>query len=174
MYRPGLRRIDLSDIQLVRYWRNLDHVRLRMVHTGIIEKDDQKKWFMEMDFSSNYYFIYSLDFKDIGIVSITKINHEDRSFECGIFCGDELYLKHWINLWACLKIYSFAFDQLSLDTSYATILKNNDSALRLNKAIGYVFIEDQDENVGRFILTRENYLINSKSINKYINYFLNE
>jgi RimJ/RimL family protein N-acetyltransferase len=174
MDKPDLRKVGLEDIQLIRYWRNLDHVRLRMVHTKIIEKEEQQKWFNQLDLSLNNYFIYSLNSCDIGVVSVTKVISQNKSFECGIFCGDLSFLKHWINLWACIKIYNFAFEELDLEVSYATILKNNKAALRMNKALGYTFIQDQDKNISRFILTKESYLLNSKSIIRYISRFLNQ
>ena len=114
---------------------------------------------------------FSLGMKDIGCATLTKINIEEKTVEGGVFCGDAHYLKHWINIWACLKIYDYAFFELKLDTAYATILTDNKAALSLNKSLGYTFIKHADENVGRFELKRGQYISKSKKIRRYLNDF---
>lgn len=93
---------------------------------------------------------------------------KEISFEGGIFCGDAAYLNHWINIWACIKIYNFAFFELNLEKSFATILKDNKSALSLNKSLGYKFIEDTVRNIGRFVLIRNDYILASERIRRYL------
>jgi len=166
-----IRPIEFDDIQLLRYWRNLDHVRRRMVLTHSIARDEQRKWFEELNPETTKYFIYSLDSRDIGSVSLTKIDLAEKTFEGGVFCGDTNFLSNWINIWACVKIYNMAFFELKLETSYATILKNNAAALSLNKALGYSFVEDQDANIGRFILTKQAFVKNSENIQRYLRNF---
>jgi RimJ/RimL family protein N-acetyltransferase len=168
MLRASLRAIELDDIQLLRYWRNLDHVRHRMVMTNYIEKDGQRKWFDSLDNDLVRYFIFSLGAKDIGCANLTKINLPEKTFEGGIFCGDANYLNHWVNIWACVRIYNYAFFDLNLETSYATILKDNMPALSLNKSLGYKFVEDSDQNIARFVLTRANYVVASEKIQRYL------
>lgn len=167
----SIRAIDSDDIQLLRYWRNLDHVRQRMVIKKYIERDGQRQWFKQLNNDSVKYFIFSLGMKDVGCANLTKINTDEKTFEGGIFCGDVNYLKHWINIWACMKIYDYAFFELKLDTSYATILNDNKAALSLNRSLGYTFVEFTEENVGRFMLTRTQYKTHSEKIRRYLKDF---
>jgi RimJ/RimL family protein N-acetyltransferase len=167
----SLRIIELDDIQLLRYWRNLDHVRLRMVMTNYIERDGQRKWFESLNNNLVRYFFFSLDSKDLGCVYLTKINFTEKTFEGGVFCGDTSYLNHWINIWACVKLYNYAFFDLNLETSFATILKDNKPALSLNKSLGYKFVEDAGQNISRFILTRSEYILASEKIQRYLRDF---
>tara|TARA_B110000977_G_C11048153_1_gene481347 strand:- start:581 stop:1126 length:546 start_codon:yes stop_codon:yes gene_type:complete len=171
MMTASMRAIDFDDTQLLRYWRNLDHVRQRMVMKNHIERDGQRKWFAHLNNETVKYFIFSLGMKDIGCANLTKINIEEKTFEGGVFCGDAHYLNHWINIWACMKIYDQAFFELKLDTSYATILTDNKAALSLNKSLGYTFVKYADENIGRFILTRTQYMTHSEKIRRYLNNF---
>lgn len=171
MSKASLRIIEVDDIQLLRYWRNLDHVRRRMVMTNYIERDMQRKWFEGLNNDQVRYFIFSLDSKDIGCVNLTKINFREKTFEGGIFCGDASYLNHWVNIWACVKLYNFAFFDLGLDKSYANILKDNNPALSLNKSLGYKFIEDGEQNIGRFVLTSNDYVLASDKIQRYLRDF---
>lgn len=171
MPNASLRTIELEDIQLLRYWRNLDHVRSRMVMTSLIGRDEQRKWFEGLNHNLNRFLIFSIDSKDIGCVFLTKINFLKKTFEGGIFCGDVNYLNHWVNIWACVKVYNYAFFELNLETSFATILKDNKPALNLNKSLGYKFLQDADQNIGRFVLTRNNYIIASEKIQRYLRDF---
>jgi UDP-4-amino-4,6-dideoxy-N-acetyl-beta-L-altrosamine N-acetyltransferase len=171
MSKASLRMIELDDIQLLRYWRNLDHVRNRMVMTNFIERDGQRKWFEGLNNDLVRYFIFSLDSKDIGCVNLTKINYVEKTFEGGVFCGDSSYLNHWVNIWACVSLYNYAFFELGLEKSYATILKDNRPALSLNKSLGYKFIEDAEQNIGRFVLTRNDYVSASEKIQRYLTDF---
>ena len=174
MSKASLRSIEFDDIQLLRYWRNLDHVRSRMVMTDYIERDGQRKWFEGLNHDSVRYYIFSLDMRDVGCVNLTKINLTEKTFEGGVFCGDTHFLNHWINIWACIRIYNYAFFELNLDTSFATILKNNVPALNLNESLGYKFIEDSDCNTGRFMLTRNNYITSSEKIQRYLRDFVKQ
>lgn len=171
VHTASLREIELDDIQLLRYWRNLDHVRSRMVQRNYIERDGQRKWFSNLDQVSVRYFIFSLQSRDVGCVNLTKLNFEDKSFEGGIFCGDTCFLTHWINIWACVKMYDYAFNELDLDVSYATILNDNKPALNLNKSLGYKFIEQIDTNFARFMLTRSDFDTASVRIRRYLSSF---
>ena len=172
--KASLRSIGLDDIQLIRYWRNLDHVMHRMVVKKYIKRDDQQNWFESLDAKLVRYFIFSLDAKDIGCVNLTNINLAKKTFEGGIFCGDTNYLNHWVNIWACVKIYNFAFFDLGLDTSYATILGDNKTAINLNKSLGYKFVENTDENIERFVLTRSEYIVASEKIQRYLKDFVKQ
>lgn len=171
MSTASLRAIDLDDIQLLRYWRNLDHVRRCMVMKNNIERDEQRNWFDGLNNDLVRYFIFSLDSNDIGCVNLTKINVIEKTFEGGIFCGDASYLNHWVNIWACIKLYNFAFFKFSLEKSFATVLKTNKSALSLNKALGYAFVEDIEQDIGRFVLTRTEYIRASEKIQRYLRDF---
>ncbi len=172
--KASLRTIEFDDIQLLRYWRNLDHVRHQMVAANYIERDGQRNWFDRLDTNIVRYFIFLLDTKDIGCANLTKINFSEKTFEGGVFCGDVNYLNHWVNIWACVKIYNHAFFELGLDTSYATILDDNKPALSLNKSLGYKFVEHTDKNIGRFVLTRSEYVIASEKIQRYFKNFVKQ
>lgn len=142
-----------------------------MIFKDLISYEDQKTWFKNLNEKESKYFIYSLSEEDIGLASITKINFKDKTFEGGILCGNANYLKHWISIWACVEIYNFAFFELKLDKSYASILEDNQSAIRLNKSIGYVRSKKIKNNIGRYVLSKECFLDKSKNIQKYLKRF---
>tara|TARA_B100002051_G_scaffold275005_2_gene317543 strand:+ start:409 stop:651 length:243 start_codon:yes stop_codon:yes gene_type:complete len=79
MIYPKLRLIKNEDIQLLRYWKNLDHIRHQMVEDNLIGKEDQKKWFDNIDENYTKYFIYSIDEKDVGNVKISNIDYKKKN-----------------------------------------------------------------------------------------------
>lgn len=174
MIAANIRDLEVDDIQLLRYWRNLDHVRSRLIQTELVGASGQRSWFESLDKSSTKYFIYSLGARDIGSASVSKINYLDKTFDGGIFCGDQNFLKHWVNVWACIKIYDYAFFELGLETSYASILEDNDSALSLNKSLGYIYTGESGDNIKRFTLTKKSYIENTSSIKVYFKNFLKQ
>lgn len=169
--KASLRAVELDDIQLLRYWRNLNQIRQKMVFTDFLDRTSQRKWFEKQNNEKARYFIYSIGMQDIGCVNLTKIDLQRKTFEGGIFCGDLSYSNHWINVWACISLYNYAFNDLDLTTAYATILTDNKPALSLNKSLGYKFIEHSDEGVGRFILERSQYMVKSQKIMQYLKVF---
>ena len=98
MLIPNLRAIEIDDIQLIRFWRNLDHINSRMAIKDVIDFDTQRNWFESLNSEKTKYFIYSYEKKDIGLATISKIDHKNKTFEGGIQCGDINYLGHWINI----------------------------------------------------------------------------
>jgi len=142
-----------------------------MIFKDLISHDNQKTWFKNLNEDTSKYFIYSLGDEDIGLSSITKIDFANKTFEGGILCGNTNYFKHWINIWACIEIYNFAFFSLKLDKSYASILEDNQSAIRLNKSIGYVKLKTIKSDIGRYVLSKECFLEHSKNIQKYLKRF---
>jgi len=142
--------------------------------TDYIERNKQLEWFESLNNDIVRYFIFSLGPKDIGCVNLTKINFPEKIFEGGIFCGDPTFLNHWINIWACIKIYNYAFFDLNLETAYARILQDNKPALSLNKSLGYKFIEDINQKMGYFVLKRDEYVVASEKIQRYLRDFVKQ
>ncbi len=174
MIQASLRTIAFDDIQLLRFWRNLDHVRRHMILTRYIDRNEQRHWFETSNENLVRYFIYSLDTHDVGCANLLNINQTEKSFEGGIFCGDTTYLNHWVNIWACIKIYDYGFFELGLETSFAKVLKDNLQALKLNKSLGYQFIKDIDQNIGWYVLTRDDYIQSTVKIKRYLREFVKQ
>ena len=174
MTKATMRRIGLDDIQLLRYWKNQEHIKIYMLNKSYISCDEQRNWFEGLDSNLEYHFIYSIGSLDIGCVSITKIDHAKKTFTGGIICGDPSFLNHWVNIWGCIKMYNYAFFELDLNKSFATIFKSNKPAMSLNKSFGYQFIENIEKNIGFYSMSREDFIEKSKRIQSYLLRFMNQ
>ncbi len=162
------REINSDDLQLLRCWRNLSHVREGMATQNLITVEGQRRWFEALDATTNRHFIYGLGEHDIGSANIARIDASRGTFEAGIYCGNYSFLKHWVNICACLYIYDFAFDSLQLSHANAIILDNNSSALSLNKTIGYRRISKCDKGISSYALNRDDYYSRRKNIRRYL------
>lgn len=166
-----MRMLDSDDIQLLRYWRNLDHVRSRMVLGKLITRDEQRVWFDSLDPSSQHYFIYSLNGIDIGSVNLSNINIRGKSFEGGLLCGNQEYLGHWINVWAYLQVLNMAFGELKLEVAFARVLNDNSGAINLNSSLGYKFLSSIEPNASWYRLSKKNYEDSARGLQKLASRF---
>ncbi len=162
------REITNDDLQLLRYWRNLSHVREGMATQNLITVEGQRRWFQTLDIKSNRHFVYGLGEHDIGSANIARIDRTEGTFEAGIYCGNDNFLKHWVNICACLYIYDVAFDLLDLSQASAIILDDNYPALSLNKSIGYRQIGTYAKGIGRFALKKNDYYERRIKIRRYL------
>lgn len=168
MQKLEFRIAENDDLQLIRFWRNSDHVRNNMVFRGLVARDEQRIWFSSLQSDISRYYIYGLGNHDVGVVSMTNISREQKSFEAGIFCGDINYIGHWINVWAYVHLYDIAFEELGLFVSFATILNKNDSAISLNKGLGYVLDKKLSEEADRYKLEKNIYEIKVATLRRYL------
>lgn len=166
--QPQIRMMELDDIQLIRFWRNLPHIRDNMVFKDVIDQHAQRNWFSLLDPQISKYFVYSLGASDVGCVSLTSIDYHKGIFEGGIFCGDNSFSDHWINVWACLQIYDIGFTELQLESATATILKSNKGAINFNRALGFKWISDLSVDVSTYTLDSSTYFAKSERLRKFI------
>ena len=84
------RRLELPDVQLIRYWRNLPHVRMQMLLQRTINWQQQLKWYERLD-STQLYRVVTYGDIDVGISNLTNIDLTSRTAEVGGFCGDSAF-----------------------------------------------------------------------------------
>lgn len=163
-----IRPIDHDDIQLIRFWRNLDHVRTNLVTTRLISFTDQRNWFARLDREANEYFIYGQGDTDVGVVSLNKIDRQEGSCEAGIFCGNLEFAGHAINVLACIRVYDRAFVELGLSHSIAVIKSDNKKALSLNRSLGYVKVAQMEGGFARYRLDRDAFSSNRQRLHRFL------
>ena len=152
----SFRKIDEFDIQLVRSWRNSDHVRLQMINQDFISPEQQISWFKTLQKKEEHHFIYSHGVHDVGLVSISTLD-SPGVFEAGIFCGRTDYLGNSINIAAAMGLYDYGFQTLGNRKAKVRVLRENSSALRLNNFLGFERINDWAGKVVELELTRYKY-----------------
>ena len=167
-YGITLKPLHENDIEMVRLWRNSSHVRQYMQYKNHISIEMQKRWFKSLDNKKDFFFIIYHNNYPIGL---TEIKHIDKynNGNLGIFIADSESLKiPMISYRAIFAIIDFAFYELELNEIIASILPDNNRAIRFNESFGF---EKSLKNIDKLLyytLTQENYKYKSSKIKKIL------
>ncbi len=167
-YDITLRRIQLSDIEKLRQWRNSDAIRKKMIFQEYITKKMQLEWFknIENSYHSSYYII-SYKGNDVGVLNQKNFRLPGKMRESGIFIVNEKYINSHIPVIASITMIEASFYAMQKTESFVRVLKNNQEAFNYNYSLGYkIFKEEKDHFIMR--LTLDDYLSKTKKLRKAI------
>ncbi len=168
-YNITLHRLVEEDIELLRNWRNARHVNQYMEYREYITPEMQKKWFNSINNCNNFYYIIIYKGEKIGLINdkdIQQVGNVQQS-ESGIFIADEKYRNTHIPILVSLMLLEIGFDILGGEINYIHILKDNESAIKYNKSIGFRLCENQENQENqKYYLTRDMYLSATKKLRK--------
>lgn len=137
-------RLKEADLELVRQWRNHSSIKKHMVYREHITPEMQKKWFESINNNNNVYFIVEYKGKKIGLINGKDIDWETRTMESGIFIWNKYYRKTHIPTVVTMMFAEVGISLWEIKPN-ATILRNNEVALRYNKMLGFKVIEDDPD-----------------------------
>jgi plasmid maintenance system antidote protein VapI len=168
-YGITLRRITLDDIEKVRVARNA--IRHLMQYQEYITPEMQLKWFKSIDNTNNFYYIIEYKNEDTGLIheknTSVKPGERFENSEGGIFMFDKKYHASPIPVLSALILIEKGFFIFGDLESVIHIVRNNEAAIRFNKALGYELREGHDNNdVQEYILTKERYQKKTAAISK--------
>ncbi|MEZ9525449.1 UDP-4-amino-4,6-dideoxy-N-acetyl-beta-L-altrosamine N-acetyltransferase [Enterovibrio norvegicus] len=146
----SLRAMTKDDLDEVRQWRNAPETREKMFTTHEIKPDEHAVWFerVQRDDMKRFY-VVSIEGADIGMVSFTDINQENRRAEWGFYKAPNAPAGvGFVMLHAALN---HAFDTLGLKQVDSRVLTINPKVLHLHNKLGFTQIGeaiayDPDEN----------------------------
>ena len=157
------------DLELVRTWRNSDHVKENMKYRGYIDSTMQTKWFDELNQKNNFYFVIKEKEVKIGLINLKEIDWERGIAEAGIFIGEKEYLNSPSPLLATISIMEFAFEELNLKVLKAKIASANLRAILYNESIGYKKAEIQEDEFHYYHVNHRQFLEATKNIRATLN-----
>ncbi len=155
-YGVSLARLQASDIELLRYWRNHPSVRNVMLHREIITEEQQKKWFASIDNGLNFYSLVVFEGKAIGVTNTKNVDLATMTGEGGMFIWDKEHHRSIVPFRAAISGMDWMFFEFGLKRMEARVLPTNRPALRYNTLLGYVFDREVD-GVLHFHATPESY-----------------
>ena len=167
-YGVTLKRITEEDIELLRYWRNQQSVKMYMDYRENITPEMQKKWFASVNNKFNYYFIIEFEGKKVGLINAKNFSYNDGFGEGGIFIWDQYYINSFAAVFSTLCVLNFVFFKVKLcKLSRARILRDNDRAIHYNQVIGYKLLAGQEDVVNQlYELSMDDYIKNAAKLNK--------
>ena len=168
-YGVKLNRLTHDKIEIVRQWRNNPKISRYMEYRDEITPEMQEAWFKKIDNKYNFYFLIEIDNKEIGLTNVRDIDFENKTGELGIFIWDDDYLNSIVSFQATMCLTDFCFDTLGLQKLVIHVLKDNNRAIKFNKAFGYKISINQDKVYNQeYTLDYENYIEKRNSIQKLI------
>lgn len=165
-----LETIQEADLEMMRVWRNAEHVRSVMQYQSFITKEQHAEWYRSLNKKENIYFVIKSGTDRLGIVNLKKINRIEKTAEAGIFIGVVDYLNTVIPFVATIIMMEFAFDVLGLDILKAKIDINNTKALLFNKSLGYTkSCQLCSDGFEYYSVTKKQFLASSSAIINTLN-----
>ena len=156
-YGLVLRKIEETDLEIIRQWRNADHIRLNMAHQDMISRSQQKVWFEKLKEGKDFYFIFSKQEHAIGLVNVKDIDPQTLSGETGVFTGDSEFLGCPEPVAAVITLMDYCFDQLGLQTLRAKINLESKIGLSFNQTLGYVQADEVKSGFAYFEVNQVQY-----------------
>ncbi|MFH2143601.1 MAG: GNAT family N-acetyltransferase [Bacteroidota bacterium] len=144
-YGVTLRRIEESDIELVRTWRNKDEIRKNMLFQEYITPEMQKKWFDSINNFSHSYYIIEYNNEKIGLINEKNIDTENNTVESGLFLFGEKHYGSFIPVIASIILIEIGYYLFEGNIGYIHVRKDNKKAIEYNETIGYYILEEMEE-----------------------------
>ena len=158
-YGITLRPLTHDKIEMVRQWRTNPKISQYMEYRGEITPEMQERWYQKIcDSGSDFYFIIETDGKEIGLINVKDVEWDKKTGETGIFIWNDSCLNSDYGVRSTLAIHDFSFEELGLETLHGHTLSYNKRANKLNKALGYIILPNQEEIENKVcVLVKEDY-----------------
>ncbi|MGE4272458.1 MAG: GNAT family N-acetyltransferase [Desulfitobacterium sp.] len=155
----SLRPLCEDDIEQLRLWRNLDHIRKNFISSNIISPVQQKSWFDKHKVIENdFVFIIeetSVLNKKIGAISIYNFSKNAQIAEFGrFFIGEADAHGKGYGIQAAKMACNIAFEQMGLEKLLLEVFEDNLPAYKIYKKIGFHEYDERLEN-GRKLICME-------------------
>lgn len=169
-YGIVMKRIERTDLPLIRYWRNHPLIQSTMDYREYITPKMQENWFESIHNPYNYYYLMydeAAPDKPYGVINIKNAENM-REAEGGIFVWENSFWKSFKPSIFSIGTLDFCFHVLpDTESSVIHILKNNNQVISYNKLLGYVLAPGQENNfLQKYILYKDVYLEKSIRLRK--------
>lgn len=131
-----------DNIQQIRIWRNMDHIRKNFIYDGIIDEEQQKQWFERYKITDNDYAFIIKENKylnrNIGTVSIYNFSEDLKQAEFGrIIIGDIEAQGKGYGVLSSRLICNIAFNKMGVEKLVLEVFEENSAAYHVYNKIGF-------------------------------------
>ena len=129
-----LDRLVEKDCEMVRQWRNAEHIRQHMFYREIITPEAQKNWFNALRRDVDFYFVITAD-KPIGLINVKDLHNGIGN--AGLFIYDQSYWGSPFPVLASLTLLTAFFSRKDIHTMVATVRPDNRISKEYNEQLGF-------------------------------------
>lgn len=134
-----MRKIGISDLKQIMYWRMLPEVTQFMYTEPQLTLDKQRKWFESITENKTCkYWIIRYENQDIGVLGLTDIDLVNRRCNWNWYIGETGYRGKGIAQQVQCNVCDYVFDKLQLNRLYSEVLAFNIRNIKAYEKCGYV------------------------------------
>lgn len=170
--------LEEESIELVREWRNKEHVKKNMYNSEEISFSQQLQWFEKVkhDKVSKYWIIKKGDIA-IGVANLKDIDLTNRVCSWAFYIGDETHLGGGVGSKVEYLVLEHVFSELKLNKLKCEVFEFNESVIRLHEKFGFRregFLREEKiknkvkYNVVALAITKKEWSFNKDSIYKML------
>ncbi len=142
-----LRPITIEDTDLVLSLRNADYVRRNFFYRAIITKEEHENYFYnkcEKGLVFEFLVYEKESMNAIGVVYLQKYDEKEDSLESGLFFSENAPKKKGYATEAIKMLNDFAFNDLGVTKTIATVISTNDASMNLHARAGFTEVRRQE------------------------------
>ena len=129
-----LDRLEEKDCEMVRQWRNAEHIRQHMFYRETITPEAQKTWFNALPRNIDFYFVISAE-KPIGLIHVKDL--QNGVGNAGLFIHDQSYWGSPFPVLASMTLLTAFFSRNDIHTMVASIRPENNISKEYNEQLGF-------------------------------------
>ena len=142
----SIKKIQHSDLELLRKWRNEDVLEF-MINKEYISTEMQLKWFESIDNIYNFFFIIMKGNEQIGLIDVKNIDWLSGNADTGIFIANPTYRESEVPIAATVLSAVFISKILKLKTIHGIVHSENKRAINFNLSTGFKITSEHDNLV---------------------------
>ena len=129
-----LDRLAEKDCEMVRQWRNAEHIRQHMFYRETITPEAQRNWFNALRCDVDFYFVISAE-KPIGLIHVKDI--QNGIGNAGLFIHDQSYWGSPFSVLASMTLLTAFFSRNDIHTMVSSIRPENKVSKEYNEKLGF-------------------------------------
>ena len=132
-----LKELESKDLEQVRNWRCSEEIASYMYTEDKITKEQQLKWFKNIDKEKSKYWIIEYAGRGIGLASLNDIDRTLKSCYWAFYLGDTTVRATGIGAKVEYNILEYVFGQLSLNKLRCEVFVSNEKVIKMHEKFGF-------------------------------------
>ena len=129
-----LDQLTAKDCEMVRQWRNAEHIRQHMFYQEVITPEAQKSWFDSLRPEADFYYVITAD-KPIGLIHVKDL--QNGIGNAGLFIHDQSYWGTPFPVLASMTLLTAFFSRSDVHTMMASVRPENTISKEYNEQLGF-------------------------------------